>query len=290
MPQDRLLHAAAGKSDKVSRLSDLEARVWAMGYLLACDDYGVMRASAVAVQAANDALAERPARVIEKALATLVDIGLLAAFDHQGKRFVCQLDWQDWQTIRHPRETVNPVPPADVLAKCSDKTRELFQKRFGNSSEILPPLAGAGTRESLTATAEADGYGTGHAATPPRVPPAGRSHGVLAGALPRDHMAHAACAPNQAWCVPAPVHGKFRAALLARCGGDAQQAGELLQAWYREVWASLPADTVIGDAFKFWQPRFDAKWAAAAQTSAPRGLDLAAIAAEVARQDAAVRP
>lgn len=119
-----------------------------------------------------------------------------------------------------------------------------------------------------------------------RALPALRSDGVMAGALPRDHVRHAACSPNYAWCVPEAVHAKFRASLLARFG-DSLSAAEALHGWYAEVWASLPADTVIGDAFRFWQPRFDARWAAAPPVNG-KGLNVDAIAAEIARQRAEV--
>lgn len=161
MPADRFIHQRAGHSDKVTGLTDLEARVWAMGYLLAADDYGVMRASGVTLQAANDALAARPVKVVERCLQALVDCGLLLDFEHQGRRYVCQWDWQTWQKVRYPRETSNPTPPSDVLEKCDEETRELFAMRSSNISETVLLPARAGGRERLPATASANGNGNG---------------------------------------------------------------------------------------------------------------------------------
>ncbi len=86
MPADRLLHARLGHSARVSKLSDLAFRVWTT-YVLAADDFGVMRADAVAFQAAHDALRERPGEEVATSIERLVEVGLVAAFEHQGARY-----------------------------------------------------------------------------------------------------------------------------------------------------------------------------------------------------------
>ncbi len=89
----------------------------------------------------------------------------------------------------------------------------------------------------------------------------GRSAGVMGGSLPREHLSHAACDPTLSRCVPAAVHDKLANLLAPKHNGDRQTAKDALQAWYPTVWATLPGDFVMPDAFKFWQARFDAAFA-----------------------------
>jgi len=137
VPQDRFLHPRLGHSQKVSALTDLEFRVW-IQYQLSADDYGVMRCSAITVQADNDALAERPSADIDTALLKLVELGLLLIFEADRRKFVCQWDWQDFQKVRFPRETFLPLPPENIRLKFSGETSELFLKRIGSITEKSP--------------------------------------------------------------------------------------------------------------------------------------------------------
>ncbi|MCY4658539.1 MAG: hypothetical protein OXF93_01815 [Acidobacteria bacterium] len=127
MPADRLFHARLGHSAKVSSLSDLEYRVWTT-YVLAADDFGVMRADAVAFQAAHDALSGRPARAVQRSIERLVEAGLVGTFAHQGSRYLYQADWQDFQRVRYPLRTMHPLPAA---AEVSAKTRHLWSVHPG---------------------------------------------------------------------------------------------------------------------------------------------------------------
>lgn len=142
MPADRLFHPRLGHSEKVTGLSDLEFRVWAT-YILAADDYGVMRMSAVTIQAADDALANRAAKAIDAALKRMVTIGLLSAFDHQGRRYVYTPTWQNHQRVKHPRDTMQPAPPDDGGdGGCSPATQKLLEQHPSNRTEGFPKERG----------------------------------------------------------------------------------------------------------------------------------------------------
>lgn len=116
MPDDRFLHRRAGHSEKVSQLSDLEYRVWTQ-YLLSADDFGVMRLSALSLQADNSALELRPVKAITAALNRIVTVRLLQPFVHQNRAYVYQHNWQDWQKVTYPRQTIEPKPPADLCTR-----------------------------------------------------------------------------------------------------------------------------------------------------------------------------
>lgn len=290
MPVDRFFHPRAGHSRKVTALSDLEFRVW-WTYQMAADDYGVMRRSPIVLQAANDSLARRSSKAVDRALDRVVDIGLLVPFEHQDEWYVCQLDWQDFQRVRWPRASSQPTPTSDVLSHCSGSTRELFLQRLRITSEV-PPEESCHVRAREEANAnglrltangctseDAESLGKTQISTSdsPRAlkkpefsdmshrenrGAVGRSDGVFAGQLPKDHVKHAACDPGFAWCVPMAVHAKLVNKLAPKHSGDREAASAALKAWYPTVWRALPADFVIsGDDFKFWQARFDETFA-----------------------------
>lgn len=137
MPQDRLRSPRAGHGRRTGGLSDFEYRVWDQ-YQLSSDDFGVMRCSALTIQDDNDALANRPVADVQAALEKLVEVGLVLAFEHQERRYICQGNWQEFQKVEYPRVTLLPKPPPSVLQKCEPKTRRLFAKHPGGSPKRFP--------------------------------------------------------------------------------------------------------------------------------------------------------
>lgn len=98
----------------------------------------------------------------------------------------------------------------------------------------------------------------------------GRGDGAMVGSLPKDHLSHAMCDDSFSRCVPDAVHAKLVGLLAPKYRGDRELTARALFEWYPTVWASLPSDFVMGDAFKFWQPRFDAAFASSSEPAAPR--------------------
>jgi hypothetical protein len=175
MPADRFFHPRLGHSAKVNSLTDFEELVWRQ-YILSADDFGIMRFSAITIQADHDRLAARPQKAVQKALERIRDVGLVQTFEHQGRTYCYQHDWQNYQRVKHPRQTINPKPPDAAIEECSSATRKLFSfwpgksakkddeesdQDSGNTSVAFPPLARAGTRETATAKANGSGNGSG---------------------------------------------------------------------------------------------------------------------------------
>ncbi len=130
MPADRLFHPRLGHSDKVTLLTDFEYRVWSQ-YILSADDFGVLRCSAVTLQSENDALGARKPAVVQRALDRLITVQLVQAYEHQGRGYVCQRDWQAFQKVEYPRTTFLPKPPDELLSTLDESTRELFVQHPG---------------------------------------------------------------------------------------------------------------------------------------------------------------
>jgi hypothetical protein len=171
MPQDRLIHPRLGHSQKVTLLTDLEYRVWTQ-YMLSADDFGVMRASAVTLQADNDALQVRPSKVVQRALEHIVEVHLIEPFSHQGQPYVFQRDWQRWQKVEWPRGTNHPKPAPDQLATLTNAdeitTRELFDRHPGGDRRMRPKgsLGGLGRVQGSVQDARSDHLPTSRARAP----------------------------------------------------------------------------------------------------------------------------
>lgn len=165
MPDDRLLHPRIGDSEKVAKLTDMEFRVW-IAYLLAANDYGVMPMQASKIQAVDRTLANRRRVQVDRALVTMVDVGIVNCFEHQGQLFLYTPKWQNYQRIRHPRRSHLPRPSQNDLDLCDDATRELFAQHDGpeaattygeNIGNISPESVLARTRARETANANGNG-------------------------------------------------------------------------------------------------------------------------------------
>lgn len=128
VPQDRFLHPRLGRSRKVSSLTDFESRVWSHGYLLCCDDFGVMPSDPALLRGFNVALGRRSDNEIVSALEAIVKVELLISFRHQSDEYVCDPAWQDFQKIRFPRNTLYPCPTSETLPMLSRNTLGLFQQ------------------------------------------------------------------------------------------------------------------------------------------------------------------
>jgi len=253
MADSRILHRSAGDSEKVAALSDFQYRVWTQ-YVLSADDFGVMPASAFVLQADNRLLRQRPTRTVQKALEAVIASGLVTIFLHQGERYVWQADWQDWQGIRHPRNSVRPVP--SDLSSATVKTRELFGKRAetspedsGNVSETFQPLAGAGGRETLTQTQT-------QTLTPTQPARASSSMGspatIINGRSQRQHGTHGRCYEARSLCMTWWVWEE----LLGRLGGDDGTRKDRLKAWADAKVSALGSDPVGDKPDDFWRKAF----------------------------------
>lgn len=125
MPDDRFFHKRAGHSEKVNLLTDFEELVWRY-YVLSADDFGVMKFSPDRIRADHERAASKPVKVIERALDRVLAVGLVHRFEHQGRAYIYSRNWQQYQKVDYPRDTIEPMPPAGELAACAADTLRLF--------------------------------------------------------------------------------------------------------------------------------------------------------------------
>lgn len=98
------------------------------------------------------------------------------------------------------------------------------------------------------------------------------------------HLHHTYCDPTYSYCVPYGVHDALGDRLAPRYAGDRDAAKAFLRSWYPGVCQKLVDGFIMGDAFKFWQGRFDATFASQLPkvSTAPRIQTLAEVE-EIAR-------
>jgi len=254
----RLSTKTEGKSEKLSQLTDFEHRVWSQ-YKLSADDYGVMRESAVVLQSDNLYLEHQSASKIRRALRRLVDLKLVLRFEHQGQPYLISPVWQDFQNVRHPVKSTNPLPPPETIAKLSPKTAALVRGDRGSLSEEPPqecrntsegfPLHARACVSNANANANASPEGGAGETTPPSQPGATYRTAPLIRGRARD------IAFPWRVEVPGPLHSEF----IRKLGGDDDAADAKLHAWYLTVadaW-DQPVERPIGDDdWTFWRARF----------------------------------
>ncbi len=159
---DRLFHKTAGHSDKVNLLTDLEEIVWRTYICGGADDFGVMRFEAAPLRNAHDRLMKRGDRQIQRMLERVAEVGLIQTFEHQGRRYCFQTDWQRWQHVRYPCKTIHPAPPPEALALCCPHTRWLFRHHPGGA-KLASWQASSVPTDSGTNSGNASGIDSGNA-------------------------------------------------------------------------------------------------------------------------------
>lgn len=134
MADARILHKRGANGQRVIGLDDLSFRVWVQ-YVLSADDYGVMRGTAAAICVDNERLGKEPPRRLSQAMRAVVESTLVQTFEHQSLLYWWQADWQDFQGVTYPRDTIHPAPPAEALALATIATRQLFSVHHLSSKE-----------------------------------------------------------------------------------------------------------------------------------------------------------
>lgn len=199
------------------------------------DDFGRLQGDPFTVKHQCHPASPRSLDEFAAALRFLHEVELLIWYEVGGRKYVQISHFEDHQTGLHKR------------------TQSSFPRIPGSSGKVKEtPGQLKGREEKRTEEKRERARAFGMA------PIIGRN----------PHLKHSACDPSLSRCVPQAVHDKLADSLAPQHNGDRDAAKAVLQAWYQAVWKTLDAKFTIGDAFKFWQGRFDATFATkdAAQT------------------------
>jgi hypothetical protein len=234
-----------------------------------------MRLAAVAIQSDNDRLSEVSARKVLKALEKLVEIDLLKTFEHQGKHFVYQWNWQKYQKVEYPRTTTMPRP-SDV-SLCDSATQRLFGVHPGgkrlpkNTGEVAEDLPN--TSQEVAALAHAHAHPTANAngqrleangQRPTAVGPVRPFRGPGTGSY-LSHANHAFC-DDRGLCVP---RGDYFERLVRKFSGAQAEA----LSWLRKTADAVTDPRSVGDVFKFYDRALEAEFGAKSSTARESVLD-----------------
>jgi hypothetical protein len=288
MPDDRFIHPRLGHNDKVHQLSWFERCVW-ITYLLAADDFGVMRYSAVTIREADDKISEVPERKVKHALDRICELGLIKTFSCDRRVYCFHPEWQNYQRVRRPRGTLNPAPPQAMIDGCTQATRALFGQHpslltatfpqpDGKIAETTPPNIGNVATDGPPAVSRVP-------LAVSRVPLAGDQPQAQGGTAPDpDHPTRAQLrsmgtlvAPVNAHVyrhgpvdVTQKTHAQLRqkAALRLR-GKDDVALDQFLDAFYDATEArwQAAAGAPAGKSWEIWFAAYDAAYAVAAPTA-----------------------
>lgn len=320
MPDDRLFHKRLGHSVKVNGLSDIEEIVWRT-YIQSADDFGVMLFSAIELRREHDRLLKRSDVVVQRMFERVRDVDLVRTFEHQGRTYAYQRDWQDWQKVRYPLRTIHPRIPAQLLTTCSLATQWLhtvWPGGGGRDGDRLPKWHPPKDWVPPDWVRLQDGSCNGSATLQDRCRPRARA-GVARGipipfpiSVP-DPDPSRSPAPEEPARADEPVRvargigagvmagmlsrdhlncrppcervcvpAKLHGILRQRHGGADPDAA--LDAFYADVRATLDPDVPIGEkSWAFWESQFAAQFGRTAGVSPKTAGNLDAAARFVAR-------
>lgn len=267
----RLIHQQAETGDRSSSLSDFEFCVW-ISYQLAADDFGVCPATAAKLRGSSPRLRKKPERVVQAAIERLVAVGLCQVFTDGPQRYLYQPDWQDWQRLKHATASSLPPIPAELLEKCSPKTRALFAEFRFKVRTKFPPHARA-CDAPATATADASAVlegGPGETAPrrPPRMPGGPPGLIVSPGRWGVEHADHV-----DGFCDFVCLEGRLFREWVQRVthvGTPADVAERQVLEWaraYRAGFQGIPGD----DRWAFWKHAWAGTHGSNRPSAKPRG-------------------
>lgn len=134
MPRKRMIDPGIYSSLQFVNLNPRpNPQVSYIGTFNAADDWGILELDPVLLKSQIYPRTPCSKKTMQRHIGLILDQKLILSYEADERLFGVHPNWAEYQKLDNPGRLKNPIPPREVLAKCSRKTRD----RLANASTLI---------------------------------------------------------------------------------------------------------------------------------------------------------